>query len=408
MSRANLEIQSGQAGLRTIRKAGRLACDLIVRIAFELFDRFLPIRKDFWCFATWQGHPHTLDNPRAVFEEVKNDPTIRKIILLKSGGGPPFVDGLNVRFVHAESIQGAYYLARSRVVLLGYALRAMTSFSSALRPGRHLVIQLWHGVPLKRIGHLFEGETFWKDETHRYAATVCSSERDRDIMGRAFTPIAQNRVWQSGLPRNDLLLKEEEFLPEDYRTQLEQIDSLRGSRRLVLYAPTWRESTASLYTFSFEEESRLEQLLEKHGAVLAIRGHSNVRSASAYARRSGAESIIYVNDIPDVSTLLRKTDVLITDYSSIYIDFLLLDRPIIHFAYDLDSYVGERGFLYDLDEAFAGPCAETFSELLSSLDSALADPSDTDERRERAFHLFHSHSDNAASDVCERIRRLVA
>ena len=88
-------------------------------MVFQLFDRLLRVRDDYWCFCTWDRHPHTLDNPRAVFEEVKDDPSIRKIVLQKVPGER--TAGRNVRFVAAESVAGAYYLARSRMVLTGYA-----------------------------------------------------------------------------------------------------------------------------------------------------------------------------------------------------------------------------------------------------------------------------------------------
>lgn len=379
---------------------------ILVQGAFVVFDSVLPVREDFWCFCTWQRSPHTLDNPRAVFEEVKDDPSIRKIVLQKDSETPPAREGANVHFVPAESFAGAYYLARSGVVLIGYALFAVSSYSHRLDGGRHAIIQLWHGIPLKRIGHLFPGEDFWSRETHRYAATVCSSERDREIMASAFSPIPPERVWLTGLPRNSLLLGEESRLPADYREHLGSLDRQLDGRRLVLYAPTWRDDPESLYVFSLQEEAELEALLADHDAVLGIRGHSNVRSHEAYSRRDRSGSIISVNDVPDVSVVLRRTDVLITDYSSIYIDFLLTERPIVHFAYDLDDYREERGFLYEPEEAFAGPTPRTFGELLQDLDEVLSDAEAHRDNRDEALRLFHTHEQESAKEVAVRIRKL--
>ena len=213
-------------------------------------------------------------------------------------------------------------------------------------------------------------------------------------------------MWLTGLPRNDLILKEESSLPTDYREQLAQLDRLTGGKRLVLYAPTWREQTESLYVFSPEEEAALEQVLDRHGAVLAIRGHANVRRKEAYTKQRSSPAIVSVNDFPEVNTILRRTDVLITDYSSIYIDFLVLNRPILHFAYDLDAYVRERGFLYELDDAFAGACARDFDGLMLQLDQALQDPDHHQPQRDRAAALFHGHEDRPAAAVRKRIHDL--
>jgi CDP-glycerol glycerophosphotransferase len=378
-----------------------------VATAFTWFDRVLPVRDDFWCFACWDRHSHTLDNPRAVFEAVKDDPSIRKIVLQKDVSAPPVREGRNVRFVTADSLLGAWYLARSRVLLLGTALRAVCEFSQELDGERHLIVQLWHGIPLKRIAMLFPGDVTWPAETRRYAATVCSSERDRDIMERAFAPIPRERVWLSGLPRNDFILMDAAELPADYRAHVHELERALAGRRLVLYAPTWRKDEEALYVFSPDEERELERLMREHGAVLGIRGHSNVRHADVYTRERDAPSIISLNDVPDVNVVLRSTDVLITDYSSIYIDFVILDRPVVHFAYDIEDYVAERGFLYDLDEAFAGPCVTSFADLMVELGHALAEPARHGALRERARRLFHEHGERPARDVLDRTRELV-
>lgn len=379
--------------------------EVVIHGSFIALESLSTARDDYWCFCTWTRHPHTLDNPRAVFEEVKHDDSIRKIILQKVPSEVP-PDGTNVKVVPAESLAGAYYLARSRVVILGYALRGITSYSHWLRGNRHHVIQLWHGIPLKRIGHLFPDETIWGAETGKYSATVCSSSQDREIMSKAFAPIPIERVWLTGLPRNDIILKQEEELPGDYRVALEDLDERITGRRLVLYAPTWRERRESIYSFSEEEQQELSRLLQKAGAVLAIRGHANVRHHGPFAEGKATNEIVPVDHIPEANLLLRRAALLITDYSSIYIDYLLLDRPIVHFAYDVAEYREERGFLYDLEEAFAGPCARSFEDLLTHMEEALKAPNTHVQKRSNAYRLFHQHGSRPAAKVAMRIRAL--
>lgn len=384
-----------------------IASQLARTAFFVVIERLVPAQSNLWCFCTWPGaYPHTIDNPRAVFEEVKDDPSIVKVVLLRDGDRPTASlprEGRNVVFVHAESLRGAYLLARARVVLLGYALGVMTSYSRHLTR-KHLIVQLWHGIPLKRIGRLFPDERWWPRETFKYAATVSSAERDRDIMAAAFAPLPTERVWLTGLPRNDLLLKAEEALPGDYGQMLDDLRQRLAGRRLVLYAPTWRERADGLYDFSDDELRALVATLSANGAVLGIRGHANRRNQDP--TRFTDRGILLLNDLPDVNLILRLTDVLITDYSSIYIDFLLTGRPILHFTYDLRSYVAERGFLYEIEDALAGPAHESFAALLAGLRAALGPADGQDPRYAAARTLFHSHDGQAARRVADEIARL--
>ena len=387
---------------KTIAKMAR---QLARAAAFRIMERLLPVDRRLWVFCSWAGtFPHTQDNPRAVFEEVKDDPTIKKVVLLKSPTMPDAAvagDGVDVHFVPAESLRGAYYLARAYIVAIGYAIGVMTSYSKHLTT-KHRIAQLWHGIPLKRIGRLFPEERWWDAETPLYAAAVCSSERDQELMAGAFAPLSKDRVWLTGLPRNDLILKPEDRLPADYRRQLDDVRRRLDGRRLVLYAPTWRQHGVGIYEFTDEEQAALTALLRRHGAVFGIRGHANRRGG---AERAMPESFMFLNDIPDANLLLRITDVLVTDYSSIYIDYLLRDRPVLHFAYDLEAYVQERGFLYDTDEAFAGPALRSVSEVLDHLDGALAG-APLDPGHSRARRLFHTHPGNSAGAVAARMRTL--
>ena len=391
--------------MNTIKAMARFSYYVFLKACFIFLEIVLPKNKNYWCFCTWQSYPHTLDNPRAVFEVVKSDPEICKIILRKDNSGLNHSDGLNVKFVDAESIRGVYFTARSRVILLGYSLGGLSSYSNLITR-RHCIIQLWHGIPLKKIGMLFPEEKFWPRETGKYSATVCSSSQDKEFMTRAFSPIPEDRVWQTGLPRNDTILKDERLLPDDYLAALREYRARIDGRKLVLYAPTWRIDSSNIYVFSDKELAQLDEVLESNNAVFAVRGHSNVRSHQLMDGESGSFRIIDANAIADVNILLRLADVLITDYSSIYIDYLITGRPILHFTYDLESYYKERGFLYDIDTAFASKEFLRFEDLIEKLDKALKGEGVDKEQYRRARELFHDHGDQSSAIVVGEIKRI--
>ena len=120
---------------------------------FLIIEYILPKKNNYWCFCSWERHYHTLDNPRAVFERVKNDAEIKKIILIKKDPRQNDLDGKNVVFVDPDSLLGIYHVARSKVILLAYSLSGLCNYSEHITT-RHLIIQLWHGIPLKKIGKL--------------------------------------------------------------------------------------------------------------------------------------------------------------------------------------------------------------------------------------------------------------
>jgi CDP-glycerol glycerophosphotransferase (TagB/SpsB family) len=392
-----------------LRKVFSLLSQWVRVASFWAMERLFPVRAHYWAFCTWPGsYAHTMDNPRAVFEEIKDDPSIVKVILRKRGQAPEstVTEGANVRVVEVESLRGAYYLAVSKFILTGYGLSGLCSYAGLISR-RHKIIQLWHGIPLKRIGKLFPGELHWENETPKYTATVCSSVSDQKIMAAAFAPVPMENVWLSGLPRNDLILKDESRLPADYRGQLERIRARLSGRKLVLYAPTWRASEIGIYPFTDQERAALNALLNKHNVALGIRAHANRRVEDAYADILKGGSVFFVNDYPDVNVLLRVTDVLITDYSSIYIDFMVTGRPILNFTYDIDEYVKERGFLYDLKDALPGAWFTSVADLLLKLEAALEGQGVDAGRYLRAKNLFHSHSGNSAAQVTANIKALM-
>ena len=391
-----------------IGKAFRFARYLLRRGLFPVFERIVPADDNLWCFCTWDRHWHTLDSPRAVLEALAGDTSVKAVVLQKvRSKSEEDRDTPGVAFVPAESLRGAWCLARSRVVLIAYGMKGLSSYATGLTR-KHIVIQLWHGIPLRRIGRLFPRETWWAAETPKYSAMVASSEKERDHLAQAFEPVPREEIWLTGLPRNDFFLGDEAALPADYRAHLDGLRQQLGGRRLVLYAPTWRDREEDHYRFSPDESRRLSELLRRHNAVLGVRGHSNVRHLSRYTANSDVAEIITMNHIPDVNVIMRETAVLVTDYSSIYLDFVLTGRPILHFTYDFDTYLKNRiGFFYEVDEAFAGPRLLDFDQFLEHLDRALGAGVEDAPQYRHVRDLFHAHPAASGPAVAGRIKDLV-
>lgn len=271
----------------------------------------------------------------------------------------------------------AMTLARAKYIFLNDNFMPMADLE--FKEGT-IVTQLWHGEgALKRIGlHVNQPEEIKKREMRlygKYSFVVCSSQAVVPIYAEAFN-LPESRVLPLGSPRTDAL-----FRPFDYqraRAEFElEYPECKG-KKLVLYAPTFRddpERDAQLMVhFDINEFNR--RLGGEY--TLLIRLHPQVHSP---ADLTGA---VDVTRYADTGHLLRLCDLLITDYSSICMDFALLGKPCVFYAFDLEYYNGSRSFYSDYRTLVPGKIAEDFSALLD----AVVDP-EPDEQKLRSFIAYH-------------------
>jgi len=402
---------------------------------WRAWDALLPKRMDHWAFF---DHPikrgQFIENARAVFEQVRHDPSVQVRVFVR-GDNPPrgIEESHHVRIVRLDTLHGLLELARCGVFLLTNSTTLDMSLTwhnggyGSPRPSlrRRVVVNLWHGIPLKRLFALAnpsqrrhgDRDAFRRRERGHYAGLVASSEVDALAMSAIFHPIPPASVWLTGLPRTDFLHMPETDLPAGLDYELVQIRALRGGRRLVLYAPTYRDASASgarSYRFSDDEVSRLKAMLQRHHAVLGIRGHyMHTRDALLDTRHIDDETLLDLGhaQFHEIAPLLRESSVVVTDYSSVHVDALYLGLSVIGFAYDLDDYREQQnGLLYEPELVFPGPVTTTFDALLEALDVALTHPRfQPDERHRNARRLFFRHEDaNNARRVVQRIHDTLA
>ncbi|UUY09349.1 CDP-glycerol glycerophosphotransferase family protein [Pseudomonas sp. J452] len=353
---------------------------LLDAASFLQLDGKVAKHDNWWAFPVC-AYDHSLSgNDRAVFEEVRNDPNIKKVILTRSKAIE--LSGENIEVLPLESRQGQERLLRCKYVFIKHTPRENALYP--LRADLHRFINLWHGIPLKRIGYasldLKNKLVAVADQHSRCHSVISSSKIDRMAMASAFYPLSFHHVWLTGLPRNDFILRETEKLPVDLRTDLERLQAQLAGKRLVLFAPTFRNNQSDgHYPFSQAEQDLLAACLNKHGAVLGIREHMAAKANSYFSALQELPTLQLGNaQFSNIEMLYRQAEILITDYSSCFIDFMLTGKQQICFAYDLQSYAqSERGLFYDLDTVFPGPICEEFSSLLQALDNALSNDTST-------------------------------
>jgi CDP-glycerol glycerophosphotransferase (TagB/SpsB family) len=221
------------------------------------------------------------------------------------------------------------------------------------------VLQTWHGSTLKRLARDrpdagLRTKIAATREGRRWDALLAQNAFSAEHLTSAYA--FRGPVWVEGYPRDDVLSHAE--LATEVRSRLD----LDDAKRVVLYAPTWREDRTAMVDH-LDVAAVARALGPDH--VLLVRGHS---STWEHGRDHAAPGLVDVTGYPDVSDLLLVADVLVTDYSSVMFDWVSTGRPIVFFVPDLPRYRGElRGFYADLLSEAPGPVVETADDLLAAV-----------------------------------------
>jgi len=290
-------------------------------------------------------------------------------------------------------------------------LRAGVVFTDhALIPGltarRRWSVNLWHGVPIKAIRYFCPQHFpagYLQEQSHGINLLVSSSDMDQAAMSAGFH-LPLDRVAVTGLPRNDLLINPQRFLPRlpHLARERDALTALKNGRRLVLYAPTYRGASQQpnpVITLTAEDEQLLAAVLQRQHAVLGVRAH-NFSSQPMFATllEQGLAVNLSQQEYSNTNLLLEQVDLLVTDYSSIWVDFLLKQCPVLGFCPDLAEYTRERGFLYRLEQVFPGPIVSTIQALATALEQFLDGGFQPDDRYLRTTQLFHAYSDGGNTE----------
>ena len=398
-------------GSSQLHDDGETPAALLSDQEFIAADRATPKYSHWWVFPVCAFTGMFSGNERALFEEVKNDPTIKKIVLTRDK--PVSVDGVDVDVTALESPKGQYYLLRAGNLFIKHS--AARNLVYPVASELHNLINLWHGIPFKRIGYASldtqHNRMAVARDHAKYRAVISSSQVDTLAMTAAFHPLSYTDIWNTGLPRNDFIMRNFEQLPEDLRREGAALYDLIGGRKLVLFLPTFRNAQADAYfRFSEAQIDWMADWLQRNNAVLGIREHM-ADSARTYGTQFARIGALDLGDaaFPNVEILYRYSSALVTDYSSCFIDYMLTGKPAISFAYDYDSYASiERGGFYDLDFVFPGPVCKDFSGLQGALERIFDEPSAL-EQASRLWKrkLFFDHVDDRNSArVMARVKQL--
>lgn len=322
-------------------------------------------------FESFMGRKYS-DNPRAMYEYLLNDnkyKDFRFIWAFKDIDKYASYDVLrNERTELVRYGSGAYYRAYGTSK---YWITNSRIPEAIYKKNKQVYIQCWHGTPLKKLGYDIQVEgrnalnsnkdirNKYKDDAKRYSFMLSSSKFCTEKFISAFNLKALGKssvIIEEGFPRNDILSNYDKNDVEIIKRKL----GIPNNKKIILYAPTWRDdqhdsSQGYIYRNELDFDKLNSKLSDEY--IILFRAHYFVANTFDFKKYKG---FVYdVSDYEDIGELYIVSDMLITDYSSVFFDYAVLKRPIIFFMYDLEEYKEEiRGFYISLDELPGSICTE--------------------------------------------------
>jgi len=208
-----------------------------------------------------------------------------------------------------------------------------------------LYINTWHGTPIKRMGTDINdnNKSFKSIESSNVDVFTVQSDFEAEIFGRVFN-INDEAIYKTGLPRNDKLAKCEKEECIELKSKL----GLPIDKKIILYAPTFREYERDemlncCFNSPIDVEMWKKKLSDKY--CLLIRAHYEVSKMMEIKNDGFVKD---VSDYENLDDLMIASDILISDYSSIFFDYSIMDKIMLHFTYDYDKYNEQRGLYFDI------------------------------------------------------------
>lgn len=351
--------------------------------------RQLPLENNLVLFESWAGAAYE-GNPRALYEYLNaHYPHFTCVWALDDERTP--VPGSAVR-VRKHTRDYLRYLSTAAYVVIDDQLDPWFQ----KREGQ-MVVQTTHGTPLKKEGLDVARAEDVEEEKQRFIAANQVWDY-LTVQGQAFEDRVQSiygtetKTLATGHPRTDRLLK----VTAREKAQIRQTLGIDDSKTVVLYAPTWRSKNT--FNLHLDLEALRESLGENY--VLLIRKHRYEAGTSALP---ADDSFVYdMTHYQAIEDLMIASDVLVSDYSSTILDYALLDKPILLYAYDYDEYASElRGLYVDYRERYPQLLCTTQQELtekLMSLD-AKRDAILQDVKTMRETQLDYERATSAAAII---------
>lgn len=346
---------------------------------FEKISQKSEVDPKLVVFESFQGRSYSC-SPKAIYQYMLSCPDFNDYSYvwifrdISAHGSFP----QNTRLVKFDSEESFHAYAKAGTWITNSRLR---DFYIPKKNQRY--IQCWHGTPFKKIGcdvtaagnatsTVQEIYDEYTNEAKRISFFISPSDFTTSKLISAFNLKSlgkENRIIQKGYPRNDSL----------FNTNLKTVENLKKilnipqHKKVILYCPTFRDNQFNGNGYTLEPTIDFYSLKEKCGDdfVILFRAHYFIANSFDFKKYSGY--VVNVSDHDDINDLYLISDILITDYSSVFFDYANLKRPILFYLYDFEEYKNNMRDFYFGTAMLPGPVTQTQENLETELNKVLED-----------------------------------
>ena len=366
---------------------------VIFSFTVNLLSFFVRTDDNLILFNSFGGRKYD-DSPKEIYLNMKNDSRLAGYRFVWAFHEPEKFDVQGAEIIKTDSLKYFKTALKARVWITNSSVERGLSFKGK----KTFYLNTWHGTPIKLMGtDISENNGSFKSNQKVSKIDVfCSQGKyETDIFSRSFN-IERERILECGLPRNDIL----STYTEEERKIIRKKLGIEANQRVVLYCPTYRE---------YEKDEHLGVIMAppidlnkwdkafNGNYVLFIRAHYEVSNVMGIKE---TDSIRNMSAYPSLNELFIASDMMISDYSSVFFDYSITGKPMLHFCYDYDTYSSKRGMYFDIREWING--SDNEDDLLKKI----LHISETDLKRTEEFRAhFVNFYGNAASQCVDCIAK---
>ena len=325
---------------------------IVMSSLFRLWGRFLVTDEKLVLFVSFMGMGFN-DSPKAIYEYMKAHPDYQGYRCIWAFEHPEKYPELET--VKIDTLKYFKTAIKAKYWITNTNIERGLKFKK--KDQRYL--NTWHGIALKHIGNDCPGRKDYNFDTVDYL--VVSGKHDEIVWKSAFNANEKTYL-RCGMPRNEELWLADEKKKQDLRRKLK----IPEGKKVILYAPTWRESTDGGRSYEIKPPIHFELWKERLGEdyIVLFRAHHQTTRVLGVQYD---EFVWNASDYPAVNDLMIASDLLITDYSAIAFDYAILGKPIFCYAYDYETYLVERGTYFSIDNFYPNKSCREEGELLSRI-----------------------------------------
>ena len=365
--------------------------------------------RDLWVFGEWFGE-RCCDNSKYFANYIATHyPEICVIWITKSTTD---ISSLNptIQVLYMDSKESMEALLKCGVAIISQGFQDLTSSGFNYTDGA-VSVHLWHGVPWKRIGHDgskkkdFLYEIYKKCNDYAFGTNFYASPSDKyDDIAITAHGAKRNQIIHAGYPRNADFYHPDKVKEGKNRiiSELKKValDYDFSTVKIVSYMPTFRNDASHSFSFeSLRSNSNFIHYLTDNNIIIIQKAHFVDQTRDGKIQTNETDRIFSLNNI-SAQDLLCATDLLVTDYSGAFFDYLLLNRPIVHYLYDYDYYrTKDRGLYYKKEDVIAGEEADDEEQLANAIMRNMMNPNLFAERRHMIRNIYMKYDTPNSCEV---------